>query len=44
MQMQDKKKVIVDLIKWANTDGQNYSKDLIMVNYQSLSLNLMKLI
>jgi len=24
----DKKKVIVDLIKWANTDGQSYSNDL----------------
>ena len=24
----DKKKVIVDLIKWANTEGQNYSNDL----------------
>jgi phosphate transport system substrate-binding protein len=24
----DKKKVIIDLIKWANTEGQNYSNDL----------------
>ena len=26
----DKKKVIIDLIKWANTDGQNYANAFIL--------------
>lgn len=26
--MQTRKKVIIDLIKWANTEGQKYSNDL----------------
>jgi phosphate transport system substrate-binding protein len=36
----DKKKVIVDLIKWANTDGQNYSNDLY---YGKLPESIIKL-
>ncbi|MBU3111637.1 phosphate ABC transporter substrate-binding protein PstS [Clostridium lacusfryxellense] len=36
----DKKKVIVDLIKWANTDGQNYSNDLF---YGKLPESIIKL-
>ena len=35
-----KKKVIIDLIKWANTDGQNYSNDL---HYGKLPESIIKL-
>ena len=37
---QDKKKVIVDLIKWAYTNGQNYSTDLL---YGKLPDSIVKL-
>ncbi len=36
----DKKQVIVDLIKWANTEGQNYSNDL---HYARLPESIIKL-